>query len=103
MADVDWSAETESQTFKASMATGYNYFQKFKKYAKSAQTDEAKECWSNFLLELPELCRRSKVYFSIYFFFANKIIILENCSCSAHVLFGSQPWQRRGKLCFRIR
>ena len=74
VADVDWSAETESQTFKASMATGYNYFQKFKKYAKSAQTDEAKECWSNFLLELTELCRRSKVYFSTSFFLLTKLL-----------------------------
>lgn len=66
-ANIDWNTVAETTTFKASMATGYNYYEKFKKYTKTAENEEAQKCWSVLMDELPELCNRSKVL-STYLF-----------------------------------
>ena len=66
LADIDWNTVAETTTFKASMATDYKYFEKFKKYAKNADKPEARKCWSTLLEELHDLCNRSKVVLLLF-------------------------------------
>ena len=100
-ADIDWNAVAETKTFKASMATGYNYFEKFKKYGKSAENLESRQCWSTLLEELPELCNRSKVLVSFpsFLFITKHNFYLESSCSPTDLLLRSKYGQGSNELC----
>ena len=85
--DIDWSHVAETTTFKASMATGYNYYEKFRRYSKTAESSESRICWTTFLDELPDLCGKSKVDNTLFEKSDDRIFSSEICCCSTDLLF----------------